>query len=94
MKIAYNKQKDIQLQAERGISFRCFIDKIKNGEILDDIKNPNYSRYPDQKIFIIELDNYAYLVPYVESNMEIFLKTAYPSRKMTKKYLGDSKNET
>jgi len=42
--------------------------------------------YPNQKIFILEIVNYAYIVPFVENENEIFLKTAFPSRKYTKRY--------
>ena len=33
------------------------------------------------------IENYVYLVPYVEKNDEIFLKTIIPSRKATNKYV-------
>ena len=87
MKITYSKEKDYQLQKDRGISFKDFINKIMKLDILDDIKHPNITKYPNQRMFIIELQNYAYLVPYVEDENGIFLKTAFPSRKITKKYL-------
>ena len=35
----------------------------------------------------ILIDDYAYLVPYVENDTEIFLKTIIPSRKAAKEYL-------
>jgi hypothetical protein len=53
------------------------------------IQHPNSEKYPSQRIFIVEIDQYAYLVPFVETDQEIFLKTIIPSRKMTKQYLGD-----
>ena len=55
--------------------------------------DPNRSKYPDQKIFVVEVDEYVHLVPFIEDENEIFLKRIIPSRKMTKKYLGD-KNES
>jgi hypothetical protein len=60
---------------------------------LDNIRHPNKERYPDQQIFIIliEIKEYVYLVPYVENDEEVFLKTIIPSRKMMKKYLGAKK---
>jgi hypothetical protein len=61
---------------------------------LDIVQHPNQEKYKGQKIFIINIDNYAYLVPFVESEQEIFLKTTIPSRKATKKYLpGQDKDE-
>ncbi len=61
---------------------------IQKGRLLDDIEHPNQVKYPSQRIFIVEVDEYAYLVPYVENDDEIFLKTVIPSRKATKQYLG------
>jgi len=57
------------------------------GDILDIIEHPNSKRYGGQRIFIVKMNNYAWLVPFVESEKEIFLKTIIPSRKATKKYL-------
>ncbi|MBA1446697.1 MAG: hypothetical protein FE835_17700 [Gammaproteobacteria bacterium] len=54
---------------------------------MDVIKHPNPLRYPNQKMFIVNIENYAYLVPFVENETEIFLKTIIPSRKATRKYL-------
>ena len=61
----------------------CLV-KIEGKDILDVLDNINY---PNQKIFVLEIDNYVYLVPFVENEDEIFLKTIIPSRKFTKKYL-------
>jgi hypothetical protein len=60
---------------------------------LDIIEHPDKTKYPNQKIFIVQVEEYIYLVPFVEDEQIIFLKTIIPSRKMTRKYLGD-KNET
>ena len=70
----------------------CFEDIVfylQNDGLLDDVEHPNKKDYPDQRLFIINIKNYAYLVPYIENEQEIFLKTIIPSRKATKKYLGD-----
>ena len=83
----WNPEKNHQLIAERGRSFEEAIFHIENGGLLDDICHPNASDYPHQKIFIVAIDQYAYLVPYVENEDEIFLKTEIPSRKFTKLYL-------
>lgn len=84
---AWNLEKNEELIKERGISFERIIQHIENERILDIIKHPNTSKYPNQRMFILEIDNYAYLVPFVEKNSEIFLKTIIPSRKATRKYL-------
>ena len=60
---------------------------LQSGGLLDDLYRPNAERYAHQRLFVVEIDDYAYLVPYVESSTEIFLKTIIPSRRATKKYL-------
>jgi hypothetical protein len=54
---------------------------------LDVVKHPNPAKYPKQRMFIVNIENYAYLVPFVENETEFFLKTIIPSRKATKKYI-------
>jgi hypothetical protein len=84
-------RKNVQLQKQRDISFEKILVALNRGEILDNICPPDQARYPNQRILIIKINNYAFLVPYIESENEIFLKTIIPSRKATKKYLfGDS----
>ena len=84
---AWNSEKNAQLVKERGISFERVIYHIERNEILDIIKHPNSAKYPDQRMFILDIGNYAYLVPFVETETEVFLKTIIPSRKATRKYL-------
>ena len=84
---AWNHEKNAQLIKERQISFERVIYHIEREGLLDIIKHPNSSKYPNQRIFIVNIDNYAYLVPFVENDEEIFLKTIIPSRKATRKYL-------
>ncbi len=84
---AWNSVKNAQLVKDRGISFERVIYHIERNEILDIIKHPNSSKYPNQRMFILEISNYAYLIPFVETDSEVFLKTIIPSRKATRKYL-------
>ena len=86
-RFVWNSEKNAQLIQERGISFERVIYHIERDEILDIVKHPNASRYPNQRMFILNIGNYVYLVPFVESKTEIFLKTIIPSRKATRKYL-------
>ena len=74
---------------ERGISFEDVVYHLLRNEILDDVEHPNTEKYPGQRVFVLSIDQYVYLVPYVESKQEIFLKTIIPSRKATKAYLGE-----
>ncbi len=88
--INWNSTKNQQLISERGISFEDVVFYLQQGALLDDIEHPNNDKYPNQRIFLINIDDYVYLVPYVENAKEIFLKTVIPSRKATKAYLGES----
>ncbi|HCW77407.1 MAG TPA: toxin, partial [Candidatus Marinimicrobia bacterium] len=76
-----------RLKKERGISFEIIAFQIEVGNILDVIDHPNPDKYPGQRIFVIDFEEYAYLVPFVENDDEVFLKTIIPSRKATKDYL-------
>jgi uncharacterized DUF497 family protein len=87
--INWNSTKNQQLITERGISFEDIVFYIQQGALLDDIEHPNSGRYPNQRVFVINVDDYVYLVPYLENRKEIFLKTVIPSRKATKQYLGE-----
>ncbi len=87
--ISWNAAKNQQLISKRGVSFEDIVFYLQQGALLDDIKHPNNDKYPDQCMFVININGYAYLVPYVEDTKEIFLKTVIPSRKATKIYLGE-----
>ena len=42
--------------------------------------------YKGQRMYVVAIDNYAYIVPFVDDENERFLKTIFPSRKYTKIY--------
>ncbi len=73
---------------EWGVSFEEVVFHIERGNLLDVLEHPNQQRYPGQRIFVVDIGGYAYLVPFIESETEIFLKTVIPSRKATNTYLG------
>ena len=75
------------LEKARGVSFEDVVFHIQNGDVLDVIEHPNPSRYPNQKIIVLNMEGYVYLVPYVERAGTRFLKTIIPSRKATREYL-------
>jgi hypothetical protein len=78
------------LKAERLICFEDIVLCIEMGFLLDILEHPNQEKYKGQKIFVVQVDDYAYLIPFVENEVEVFLKTIIPSRKATKKYLKGS----
>ena len=85
----WSAEKNERLRSERGISFEEVVFHIERGDVLDLLEHPNQQRYPGQRIFVVAVDQYAYLVPFVESENEVFLKTIIPSRKATRQYFGE-----
>lgn len=83
----WNIEKNEWLKKERGVSFEDVVGAFQTERVLDRYPHPNRKKYPQQKIAVVRIDDYVYLVPYVESEVKIFFKTIYPSRKATKKYL-------
>jgi len=83
----WDEGKNSLLKELREVSFEDVLIAIESGRVLDDIEHPNKKRYPNQRILVIEIENYAYYVPYLEDEKKIFLKTIFPSRRATKKYL-------
>lgn len=85
----YSQEKNTYLQNIRGICFKDVELAIEDeGRVLDIIDHPNKAKYPDQKMYVLNINNYAYVVPFVKhSENKIFLKTIFPSRKLTKQYL-------
>lgn len=88
----WNPEKNELLKQDRGISFEEIVLNIHLGNEVDIYDHPNQERYPGQKISVILVENYACLVPFIESNEEIFLKTIIPSRKATKHYTGEGES--
>ena len=85
--VRWNDEKNEWLKANRHVGFEQVALKIEAEEILDLVEHGNKERYPHQRIFIVEIEGYAHLVPFVETENEIFLKTIIPSRQATKRYL-------
>ena len=83
----WNPDKNKALKIERCISFEEIALAIEADGLLDELRHPNSEKYPNQSIFIVTLDGYVYLVPYVEESDHYFLKTVIPSRKATRDYL-------
>jgi len=80
------KKNELLIQ-EREISFEEVLIAIEGGYLLDIVEHSNKAKYPNQKVFIVQIEEYAYLVPFVEDKEKVFLKTIIPSRKATKKYI-------
>ena len=83
----WDNRKNELLKENRGVCFEQVVLLMERGDVIDTIEHPNQDKYPGQKIAIVRIDDYVYLVPYVENDEELFLKTIIPSRKATNKYV-------
>lgn len=92
--IKFNEEKNQLLKAMREVSFEDVLEALKKGKLLADIAHPS-QKHPRQRLYVVKIKEYAYAVPYVSDTrkQEIFLKTIYPSRMLTKIYLKGGKNE-
>lgn len=84
----WNDEKNEWLRNERGVTFEEIVYHITHDGLLDTIEHPNQKTYPGQRLFIVNVEGYACIVPFVEHAESFFLKSIIPSRKMTRKYLG------
>ena len=85
----YSEEKNLILKETRGVNFEDVIDAIEKGDLIDDLKHPSRRKFPNQRILVVKIKGYIYLAPYVEDKKKgmVFLKTVYPSRKLSKSYL-------
>ena len=84
--IFWDEEKNIKLKLERNISFETVSEIILNKNYIDILENPSRT---EQNIFVVEINDYIHAVPFIiDKNSNIFLKTAYPSRKLNRKYRG------
>ena len=86
--VAWDDAKNAKLREERGIGFEDIVFHIGRRDLLDILEHPN----PDhlgQRIFVVQREDYVFLVPFVEDEHTVFLKTIIPSRKATKEYVGE-----
>jgi uncharacterized DUF497 family protein len=84
----WNDEKNELLKKLRGVSFEQVVLAIVSGDLIDRVKHPNPDKYPNQRVFLVKIEDYIYSVPYVEDDEKMFLKTIIPNSKATKKYLG------
>jgi uncharacterized DUF497 family protein len=82
----WNEIKNEQLKQSRGVSFEDIVLALEAGGLIDVVDHPNPKRYPNQKVFVVALAEYVYLVPHIEEPGYMFLKTIVPSRKAMRAY--------
>ncbi len=84
----WNEDKNSLLKSTRGYSFDDVVKEMSKNGVVANYKHPNSDKYPNQYIYVVELDGYVHYVPYVVDGDDIFLKNIIPSRKLDKKYKG------
>jgi uncharacterized DUF497 family protein len=87
----WNESKNDKLKLERAICFEDAVVAISDGRLHDVLEHSNPAKYPHQRFYIVETEDYIYVVPFIKEGEKIFLKTIYPSRKLTKQYLKGDK---
>lgn len=92
-RLDWNEAKNTWLKIERGIGFEDVQTAIDEGKLLNNVAHPNQKLYPGQRILVVVIENYVFLVPYVEDDEKLFLKTIYPSRKFTKSHLNGKEQQ-
>jgi hypothetical protein len=85
--VRWSSDKNLSLKAERGVSFEEVLACIAQGGLIKVMGHPNSAKYGHQKLLVVRIRDYAYLVPFVETEDEIFLKSIIPSRKATRDFL-------
>lgn len=92
----WDPEKSERLRQERGLGFEQIVVAVEGGSLLQVVSHPNPAKYPRQRIMVVRIDAYAYLVPFVEEEDHFFLKTIIPSRKATSDLVlkGGSHDET
>jgi uncharacterized DUF497 family protein len=90
--IRWDQSKNELLKSERDVSFEAILVAITQSNTLDDSIHPNQEKYPNQRLLVVKIKEYAYLVPYVETDLETFLKPIIPSQKATKQHLTRSES--
>lgn len=84
MEFFWNEEKNEMLKMTRGISFNEIVDIINQGGLVSDIDHPDQKKHPNQRVMYVDVAGYINVVPYVQNGNALFLKTIYPSRKLTK----------
>jgi hypothetical protein len=94
-KISWSIEKNRTLKEDkhRSICFEDIVAVLETGDYLDDVKHPNQDKYPHQRMFVVLVNDYVYGVPYIETDEEIFLKTAFQSRRLKNIYLTGETND-
>lgn len=87
------ENRELKSNPDRGICFEDVVAAIESGGLLDDVKHPNPEKFPSQRVLVVAMNEYIYAVPYVLTEEGMFLKTAFPSRRLKARYLNEGSSE-
>ncbi len=79
----WDPAKNRLMKKTRGVSFEDVVFCIENGKLLTILRHPNVKRYGNPRLFVIDINGYAWVAPFIEDERTIVLKTVFPSRKLT-----------
>lgn len=91
LRFEWNPVKNELLKIDRGIGFENIVAAFEEGKVLDIYAHPNQRKYPEQHMLVVEIQEYAYVIPFVYEGEKVFLKTIFPSRRATEKYISRCK---
>jgi uncharacterized DUF497 family protein len=80
----WSEAKNRFLKEHRNISFEEVVIAVQNGGLLEVIDNPSKNEHQSRQCMIVNINHYAFIVPFIMSEEEAFLTTIFPSRKFTK----------
>lgn len=89
----WDEKKNRKLKEERGVSFEMVLQAIEDGFLLDVLEHPNTAKYQGQRLYVIEIDGYAYVLPFEDRGEERVLQTVFPSRRYTRLYVDREEKE-
>ena len=83
----WNAEKNEKLIEDRGVSFENVVSAIEQGGLVDIVENPNQETYPGQRIYVVDINDYLHLVPFiVQPDGSRFLKTIIPNSRAIRRY--------
>jgi uncharacterized DUF497 family protein len=91
-RFAWDENKNRLLKEERGVSFEMVLQAMADGRLMDVLEHPNKEKYGGQRLYVVVIDRYAYIVPFEDKGEERILKTIFPSRRYTRLYIGREEN--
>lgn len=91
-RFVWDEGKNRVLKEERSVSFEMVLQAMEDGCLLDVLEHPNEEKYGGQKLYVVETNRYAWIVPFEDKGEERILKTIFPSRRYTRVYISREEN--